>query len=601
MEEQTVLQRYLDLLRRRKWVVAIAVLLTPVAAFALSHGQARSYRASADVLLSHQNLAATLTNTTDPQLNQLPDRYAQTQAELAREPAVAERVLAVSRGAVRDAGLKPWSVSQFLAASDATPKQNADLLELRVAAPVPALATQLTNSYANQFAAYRRQLDTAAFRNASSQLAERLTALAQTHQENSPLYAALRGKQEQIRTLEALQTPSQVVRSPVEATRVQPRPIRNAMLGLVLGSLLAIALVMVIEALDTRVRSEDEIAARLGLSLLGRIPKPSRNLREHQRLVTLAAPDSFEADAFRLLRANLELANLKQHAKTIMITSAAPGEGKSTTAANLCVELARSGKRVVLVDLDLRRPLLHRFFGLDERTGLTSVALGDRTLEEALMLVTISKTSGSTEAWLADDDEHAFGQSQDQEPRPVATVSSNGQGDSGEPRKVCALEVLPTGLLPSDPGDFMGTPALKRVLEQLRERADLVIIDAPPFLAGSGGPILSGEVDGIVVVSRLDAARRPALSELRRLLETATAAKLGFVLTGAKRTDGYRYGYGSSSESETRAARGSRSRYPLRAASAGKVESAAAEGPESPSRQMYGRMSWWARTTIRRL
>src|SRR4051812_14385261 len=117
MEEQTVLQRYLDVLRRQKWVVAIAVLLTPAAAFALSLGQARAYRASADVLLSHQNLAATLTNTTDPQLNQLPDRYAQTQAELAREPAVAERVLAVSRGAVREAGLKPWSVSQFLAAS----------------------------------------------------------------------------------------------------------------------------------------------------------------------------------------------------------------------------------------------------------------------------------------------------------------------------------------------------------------------------------------------------------------------------------------------------------------------------------------------------
>ena len=89
MEEQTVLQRYLEVLRRRKWVVAVAVVVTPAAAFALSLGEARSYRATAEVLLSHQNLAAALTNTTDPQANQLPDRFAQTQAELAGEPAVA--------------------------------------------------------------------------------------------------------------------------------------------------------------------------------------------------------------------------------------------------------------------------------------------------------------------------------------------------------------------------------------------------------------------------------------------------------------------------------------------------------------------------------
>lgn len=554
MEEQTVLQRYLDVLRRRKWIVAVAVLATPVAAFALSVGGAPSYQATSEVWLSHQNLAADLTNTTDPQLNQLPDRYAQTQAELAGEPAVAKRVLTVSRGAVSDAGLKPWSVSSFLAASSATAKTNADLLELSVTAPVPALATRLANAYANEFVAYRHGLDTAAFRHALDQLAERLKGLTP----GSPLYTALRAKQEQIRTMEALQTPIQVANNADGATQVQPRPKRNALLGFVLGCLLAVALVMVAEALDTRARSGDEIAALLGLNLLARIPKPPRKLRARHVLVTLVAPNSFEADAFRLLRANLELANLERHAKTIMITSASPGEGKSTTAANLGVALAWSGKRVVLVDLDLRRPFLHRFFGFDEHTGLTSVALGYRTLEDALMPVALSKASHSIESGLfSSDNGHVLPQWQEDASRPVATASSNGDGHPGEPGKAFALEVLPTGPLPPGPGDFVGTTTLSQLLAQLRERADVVIIDAPPLLAGSEGPILSGKVDAIVVVSRLDAARRPALTELRRLLANATATKLGFVLTSTKRTDGYGYGYGfSPSELDAPTARG---------------------------------------------
>ncbi len=557
-EEHTVLRRYLEVLQRRKWVVAVAVLVTPAVAFALSLSQAHSYRATAEVLLSHQNLAAALTNTIDPQQNQLPDRYAQTEAELAGEPAVAERVLAATRGAMQEAGLEPWSVSQFLAAADATAKQNANLLELSVTAPTVSLATRLANAYANQFAAYRLELDTETFSHALNQIDARLTAMARANEQDSPLYAALLDKKEQIRTLEALQTPDTVVLSPDEATQVQPRPIRNAMLGFVLGFLLAIVLAMVAEALDTRVRSGDEIAARLGLHLLGRVPKPPRKLRATEQLVTLAAPNSFEADAFRLLRANLELANLEPHAKTIMLTSASAGEGKSTTAANLAVALAWSGKRVVLVDLDLRRPVLHRFFGLDERTGLTSVAVGDRTLEEALMHVTISETHDSTEAGLSGTDEPAFAHWQEQQPRSVAMVSSNGHGDRAEPGKVFALEVLPTGPRPPGSGNFVGTPTLNQILARLGDRADFVIIDAPPLLAGSDGPILSTKVDGIVVVSRLDAARRPALRELRRLLGTATAAKLGFVLTSAKHADGYGYGYGygsSPSESEARTGR----------------------------------------------
>jgi polysaccharide biosynthesis transport protein len=540
MEERTFLRTCLDVLRRRKWAIVLAVVVTPVAAIAISLHQSKLYQASSDVLLNHQNLAALLTNTTDPELSQVPDRLAQTQAELAHEPEVAQRVLDVSRGAMREAGVKPWTVTQFLDVSSAEAKQNADLLELKVTAPEAKLASRLATAYAYQFTAYRRELDTASFQRALSQLDQRLAGLERVHQQGSPLYESLLAKQEQIRTMEALQTPNHVVRTADDAVQVRPRPIRNAMLGVLMGCLLAIAVAMVAEALDTRVQSEKEILNRLGLPLLARIPKPPKNVRVHDRLVTEVAPTSLEAEAFRLLRTNLEFATLDLGTKTIMITSALPGEGKSTTAANLGVALAWSGKRVVLVDLDLRRPFLYRFFGLDQRVGLTSVALGDVSLEEALAPVTISGSAGSGFDLAAPNRGHWR----------QAAESANGHPGQADDGRSYTLEVLTTGLVPPDPAEFVGTPALKGILAQLSERAEVVLIDGPPLLAASDGVTLSREVDGIIVVGRLETGRRPILDDLRRLLETSDAAKLGFVLASAKRADGYGYGYGLSPVAE---------------------------------------------------
>src|SRR5207247_6981470 len=119
-----------------------------------------------------------------------------------------------------------------------------------------------------------------------------------------------------------------------------------------------------------RVRKAEEIAEQLGIPLLARLPQPSRGLRNKNRLAALEEPDGAAAEAFRMLRTNLDFVNIDRSAKTIMVTSAVESEGKSTTIANLAVTLARSGRRVVLVDLDLRRPYLDRFFGLGGRPGV---------------------------------------------------------------------------------------------------------------------------------------------------------------------------------------------------------------------------------------
>jgi polysaccharide biosynthesis transport protein len=501
------LRDYLRVVRRRKWIILQAAIVVPAAAVAFSLQQSRLYEASSEVLLSRQNLAAALTDTQDVTLSEDAARLVETQANLARVPAVAAAVLA-------EAQVSDRTPQQFLDSSKVSGKANADLLQFYVTDRSPALAARLASAYARQFTIYRRKLDTAALQRARNELGRRLTGLEKSGERRSALYATLVEKEQQLRTMEALQTANAfVVRSGDEARQVQPRPVRNAILGLALGLVLGLGLAFLWEALDTRVRSTDEIGEQLGLPLLARIPEPPRRLRKDNQLVMLAEPSGIYAEAFRILRTNLEFANLARGARTIMVTSAVEKEGKSMTVANLAVAYARAGKRVALVDLDLRRPFLGRLFGLEPgRPGLTDVALGHVELSDAI-------------SWIAVSD------------RPTTGTSANGHGPAAD-----TLQLVPAGPAPADAGEFMGTNALADILDQLVERADLVLIDAPPLLHVGDAMTLSARIDALLVVTRLNVVRRPMLGEVRRVLHSSPAAQLGFVLTGARLEEAYGYG-----------------------------------------------------------
>jgi non-specific protein-tyrosine kinase len=315
-----------------------------------------------------------------------------------------------------------------------------------------------------------------------------------------------------------------VVKRADGAVQIAPRPFRNGVLGLILGLFLGVGLAFLREALDTRVRSAEEVAERLELPLLARLPEPPRKLRVDNRLAMLAEPTGVQAEAFRMLRTNLEFSALGKDVKTVMVTSGVEQEGKSTTIANLAVAVARAGQHVVLVDLDLRRPFIDRFFDLDHDAGLTQVAIGHATLDEVLATVPLS-TPESLIASLGSG-------------RASTTRNGNGHGGAGK------LEVLASGPIPPDPGEFVGTERLSEILDDLRERADIVLVDAPPLFHVGDGLVLSGKVDGIIVVTRIDVVRRAMVNELKRLLHTMPALKLGFVLTGAEGEESYgTYGY----------------------------------------------------------
>ena len=512
----TTLRDYMRVVRRRKWIILQAVVLVPAAAVAFSLHQRTMYRASAEVLLPTQNVVTALNGINDPSVYQSPDRRAQTQADLARVPQVARDTLRRSR--------LNRSVDNFLGHSGATAKTDADLLELSVEDHRPDLAQRLATAYAEAFSAYRAQLDIAPYANARRQASDELTALAAAHRSNSPAYQALLAKRAQLDTTMALLTKNAVpVKAATGAAQVQPRPVRNGVLGLVLGLVLGIGLAFLREALDTRIRSSEEIEERLGLPLLARVPEPARRLRKDNELVMLAQPHGPQAETFRLLRTNLDFVRLARKPRTIMVTSAVEREGKSTTSANLAIAIARAGRRVALVDLDLRRPALGTFFDLNGHPGVTQVALRQAELADALVPFVFTRP--------------------DRDLNEAEVAGQNGATNgNGHHVRGGELVVVGAGPLPPNPGEFAGSPAIARVLEELRKLFDTVVIDTPPALQVGDPMSLSAHVDAMVVVCRMDFLRRPMLSELRRTLDASPAEKLGFILTGAGSEDGYGYG-----------------------------------------------------------
>ena len=477
------------------------LVLVPAIAAALTVLQSPSYKASAQVLLHRNNVVGSPAAATDPV------RELQTQAELAGVPAVAERAIAAAR-------VRNLTATDFLKSSSVAPALGSDFLTFSVTSVDPEIAKRLATAYAQSYVDYRQDSDRQELKAARTAVQDRLGRLQRTGLAGSAEYRSLVREDRRLANLEALGMPAaRVVRTADRATRVGPKLVRNEMIGLALGLVLALALAFLWDALDTRIRSVETLRNGLRLRVLGRLPEPDRKLRREDRLLMLADPLGHDAEAFRVLRASFDYANADYQARTIMVTSAVGGEGKSTTVANLAVALARAGRRVVLIDSDLRRPSLHRFFDLDQSPGLIDVELGHVELEEALRPVSLTQ-------WA-----------------PVASGSRPGSRRQG------TLEVMTAGHV-FEAADELGVEqTVARIAERLQDRADLVLIDAAPLLPVGDAIALSAHVDALVLVVRHNSLRSSAFDDLRRTLASTPAPKLGFILTDAEAGDAYTHFY----------------------------------------------------------
>lgn len=213
-------------------------------------------------------------------------------------------------------------------------------------------------------------------------------------------------------------------------------------------------------------------------------------------LITLTDPRSPVSEAYRTLRTNLSFYSLDTPIRSLVVTSAAPGEGKSTTVANLAVTMAQSGRRTVLVDCDLRRPSLHTLFGLKESPGLTNVVLGE--LEKLPLQQT----------------------------------------------EVENLWLLASGTKPPNPADLLGTRKIDQLIAQLREQADIVLFDAPPVVAVTDSVVLGAKVDGVLLVVSAGKTRRDHAERAKETLEKAKVRIVGVTLTNAPKETGLGSYYG---------------------------------------------------------
>jgi capsular exopolysaccharide synthesis family protein len=319
----------------------------------------------------------------------------------------------------------------------------------------------------------------------------------------------------------------------ISTSPVSPNVTRNIALGILLGLLLGIGLAVLRELLDTTVSSSDDVADVTPVPILGNINSdPTAVKKEQVAALSEATP---WAEAFRVLRTNMQYVEVDQDHRVVVISSSLPGEGKSTTSASLAITLAMAGESVALVECDLRRPTMAKRLGLDDAVGTTSVLIGKVSLDDALQV----------------------------------------QRDSG-------VRVLTCGPRPPNPSELLQSHAMELLVKDLRSRFDVVILDAPPLLPVTDAALLAARADGLIAIVRHGKTTRDQLAHALERVDSVGAKCLGVVINLVPpkrgRDKGYGYGYGYSYSYAPEEAKRSKPRFGRASAEVGTDQSPRSSG-----------------------
>jgi non-specific protein-tyrosine kinase len=522
------LRDYVTIIRKRKLLIFAATVAVVAVVLTLTLMQTPIYRSSAEVLLQPR---------TSLQLLQ-PD---QVQRDGSQTMVATEIEVMKSRSVIdavqKELGYRP-SVS--IASRGET-----YVVSVTATDPDPDRAAEVANGYAETYVVTRREGQVADLLAATEQVREQITQLDQESKTLDDELAAVdfaissapnnregdaaRAVREQlvvrqqpdrlsiatrragyIEQIDQLRLSSgltetggaRIVSDAAPAgSPFKPAPRRSVAIALVLGLLVGVGLAFLREYLDDSISSREDLEGAIpALDLLTVVPLfGDWKDRKSAKLVSVASPQSATAEAYRTLRTSMQFVGIDHTIKVTQVTSPNPGEGKSTTLANLGVQLSRTGRRVVLVDCDLRKPRLHEFFDIQNDIGFTSILLGDATVSEALA--------------------------------PV----------KGERN----LVVVPSGPVPPNPSELLSAKRTQEVLQMLGEQADFVLVDSPPVLPVSDSLVLSRLVDATILVISAGTTTKRGAHRAYEQLEQIDAPLIGAVLNSVETGTRYDSGYGS--------------------------------------------------------
>jgi succinoglycan biosynthesis transport protein ExoP len=495
-EPEPMLRNVITALRRRSTIVLLFAIAFPCAALAFSTSAEKQYTATAKLLFRDPGFDQKLfgSQLLTPSVD--PNREAATNISLVGLDTVATR----TANAIKSRTLTAADIRKKVLVSAAG---QSNVVTVSATDADPAFSAKLANSIARQYIAFRRDADRAKINQGVRLVQQRLRNLSPSQQDSAD-GVALHQQVDQLKVLAALQTGNAelVQRAEIPDAPSSPKPARNTIIALFFGLALGGGLALVLNRFDSKLRDRDDAEAQLGRPVLGTIPE-SRSLRsEGGDALHL---EGREAEAFRTLRANLRYYDIDRDIRSLLVTSSAPGDGKSTVARCLAATAAAASVRVVLVEADLRRPTLNGLYPSLNSIGLSEVLSDQAPLEAALQSLPVSLAGAPT-------------------------------GKS--------LDVIGAGTPPPNPTDLLESDRMRNVLDELHARYDLVIVDSSPITVVPDSIPVLNQVSGVLVVMRESKSTTVGVRRLRDQLAHLGILPLGLVMNGtAAPEEKSSYGY----------------------------------------------------------
>jgi len=524
------LKDYINVIINRRWIIAGTVAAVLALTLIFTFLQAPVYQSKVEILSEVSSASESVLGSFFTSALFDPDRYIQTQTEIIKTDIMAlavESALQIQyeeNEMLRQEGEDVYipeeipTSSELASMVEVQQLERTNIFDIIITNTDPLLSRDVAQAYAEEYIASRqlaaiREISEARREvwnriqeveeeiNQATEQAKQYTAgevpteILNEAQRAVNLWVSLYEKYITLRIAESLeQRGLEIVQPAKPGAKTSPRPTRNAILAIFLGLILGVGLAFLVEYLDDTLHTREDFEKYYDTSIIGEIPHIAEESLPLNHIIYFEMPQHPAVEGYRTLRTNLQFLNLEGKTRTILFTSAGPEEGKSTVMVNLGAALSEMGKKVLLIEADLRKPVLDRYFKVSHGKGISGVLAGNVPLEEAV-----------------------------------------------QPTGYNNLYVMVAGVKPPNPAELVASEAMRSVLDNVKRFADFVLVDSPPVLAASDSMALAPMVDGVIIMAGYSKAVRDDARRTRELLRKVEARILGLVINNISPST--RYGY----------------------------------------------------------